>query len=146
VLLRVIIPLVLLSLAFAPAPLPRSPRAHRQRRDDLAALQGEWVAVWTMLNNNVKRREADYVVTIKGRTLSHLFGGQASATWAIDPDPRHAPPRLNQRSKTTVLLSIYRLEGDTLTLCWRNDLKDNTWPVDFYGGAGIGVTFYRRKR
>jgi uncharacterized protein (TIGR03067 family) len=141
--LRVILPLVLLSLAFAPAPLPKTPRG--QRPDDLARLQGEWVAVRETIGGH-QFPVRDQVTTISGRTLRHVIRGQVTATWTIDPDPRRAPPRMNQRWKGELLLSIYRLEGDTLTISWQNGDNAAGWPVDFEGGAGIGVASYRRKR
>jgi hypothetical protein len=144
---RVILPLiVLLSLAFAPAPLPKNPRA-QQRTDDLARLQGEWLEVRTRIGD-LNCSVGDHVMVVSGRALSHVIRGKVSITWYIDPDPRHVPPRLNQRRQGDgyLLLSIYRLEGDTLTVSWQNENDAAGWPVDFKGGQGIGVSSYRRKR
>jgi hypothetical protein len=44
------------------------------------------------------------------------------------------------------LPAIYRLEGDALTLSWRDFDTDKGPPVDFNGGPGIGVIEFRRKK
>jgi uncharacterized protein (TIGR03067 family) len=143
--LRAILPLVLLSLAFAPAPLPKS-RPAQQRSNDLARLQGEWVAVRERIGD-LDCPVDGHVMTISGRTLRHVIRGKVTATWTINPDPRRAPPRMNERSQDGyLLLSIYRLEGDTLTVSWQNENDAAGWPVDFKGGTGIRVTCFRRKR
>jgi hypothetical protein len=40
--------------------------------------------------------------------------------------------------------SIYKLEGDTLTVCWKRDMQE--LPTDFVGGAGTGCTLVTLKK
>jgi uncharacterized protein (TIGR03067 family) len=132
-------------LAFAPAPFPRR---SRPVTGDLKALQGEWV--WT----KGTLAGGDFVMdtsslSVSGRTLTHLTRGQATARWAAELDTAKEPKRLDCRHLETgrlAVLQIYRLEGDTLTLCWRNDESENGRPIDFEGGVGLGTSVYKRKK
>jgi uncharacterized protein (TIGR03067 family) len=62
---------------------------------------------------------------ISGGCLRYRRNGAVISVWAIKVDPRFRPARLDMRGavakdrRRPVFLGVYRLEGDTLTICVR---------------------------
>lgn len=139
-----IVPLAVLCLAFAPAPLPRKDRGSAEVAA-LKLLQGEWIQVKSKIGTADVRGNND-TMSIAGRTVTYLTGGQATAIWNCRIDTTRVPTQLAYYEKGQLLLVIYRLDGDTLTMSWQNDGNARGRPVDFEGGPGIGVSVYQRKK
>jgi uncharacterized protein (TIGR03067 family) len=121
---RLALPLMLAlpSLAFVPAPFPKQSRPGGAAAE-LALLQGEWVPVRTTLDGGEVADQGGQVMVVSGRELTHLYRGKVTAAWTIDPDAAARPRRLDLRGRhqgrEVSLLQIYRVEGDSLTVCRR---------------------------
>jgi uncharacterized protein (TIGR03067 family) len=137
-----VLPLAVLGLAFAPAPLPR-----QDRRTDLEKLQGEWVTVSSVLEGGVQtfRPNEDRVV-FKGDQLSFVIGGSVSARWTVRLGSAQKLRTLDLRGDraTDFILGIYQLEGDKLTICNRNMSGSTERPTDFVGRQGVWLHVYKR--
>jgi uncharacterized protein (TIGR03067 family) len=141
---RVILLLVVLSVAFAPAPFPKP-----NRQTDLEKLQGEWVTVKSVLEGDeVKLTPGRDTAVFKGDQISFVTGGTVSARWTITLGPAQQPRTLDLRGAgaTNFILGIYRLEGDTLTLCNRNLAGGKDRPGDFTGRKGVWLAVYKRSK
>jgi uncharacterized protein (TIGR03067 family) len=134
---RVLPLLGVLCLSFAPAPEP----------NDLQQLQGEWVPVSSVLEGGTVTIEPDKdILVFKGRRLSFVSRGTASARWTVILGPSRKPKTIDLRGDdpTDSVLGIYRLEGDTLTIC--NGNSDGARPADFVGRRGVWLAVYKRSK
>jgi uncharacterized protein (TIGR03067 family) len=126
------------SLAFAPAPFPRS--AQREGGDDLKKLQGTWVR--TSLNGKPENVTAH----VKGDRM--LYDSKDDA-WVITLDTSHKPKRVDfvRVDGKMNFRGVYRLEGDTFTYSLLMNVNDADRPLDFEAtrpGAWVGV--YKRQK
>jgi uncharacterized protein (TIGR03067 family) len=135
-----------LSLAFAPAPLPKPDTG----KDDLRKMQGEWVRVRYTL--------AGRAVGVDNSTITiannHLRYGSTPGVdeWILTLEYRKKPQVFDIRSlargSRKVFRGIYRLEGDTLTVLSRDSPAEGGRPTDF-DASRPGVyaeVFHRKKR
>ncbi len=103
-----------LSLAFAPAPLPRPPRA----KAVLAQLQGELRRV-SYVQYGQEHEPSGIRVVLVGDRLRYSARGTVTAEYAVTLDPASSPPHFDRRDTAApgrILLGVYHLEGDTLTV------------------------------
>jgi uncharacterized protein (TIGR03067 family) len=122
--------LAALALGFAPAPPPR-PKKAPTSEGDLKALSGKWRRTSLMLNG--KRHgeiPGSVVVTVKGDVLSF---GSPGDTWKVALDATKAPRRLDCTNVTggNTYWGVYRLDGDSFTLCWRSGATEADRPAGF---------------
>jgi uncharacterized protein (TIGR03067 family) len=113
-LLRFLSSLSLFTLAFAAGCVSQTPL-----EKDTAALQGSWklVKLESSGDRNPSKTEMDGVrLTFKGNQMVFSFEVKVYyGTYTIDPEK--TPKRLNLIGKDFGTMTIYRLEGDTLTIC-----------------------------
>jgi uncharacterized protein (TIGR03067 family) len=107
-----------LSLAFAPAPLPKPD----SNKVDLKAMQGKWTRTLLVMGGSTTRqaRGAEVTVTLKGDRMEF----SASDVWKLTLDAKARPRRIGLRGAVPrvakhLFLGVYRLEGDKLTICCR---------------------------
>jgi uncharacterized protein (TIGR03067 family) len=111
--------LVLSSLAFAPAPLPRR-QAPDRGAADLEAMQGSWVLSYAHkdgVREDVSRRA---VWAIEGDALTTSLDGKKGSSLFIKLDGGTSPRSLDllsARDAKDPTPGRYSLEGDTLTAC-----------------------------
>jgi uncharacterized protein (TIGR03067 family) len=140
----VLTPLVLMTLAFAPAPQPKA--KPDTTATDLKRLQG----VWALVSSTADVRSAatsEITVCIEGKKMSFAFDGRPTMAWSFTLDGRPALPRLDRGEirapMNGALRGIYRLDGDTLTLHSRRGPR----PDDFSGkGEGVIVEVFKRRK
>jgi uncharacterized protein (TIGR03067 family) len=131
-----------LAVAFAPAPLPR--RGQPSLSDELKRLQGTWVRESHHLEGLPLSAGPEYTVEIEGDRLRCVHSGKMTAEWRLLLDPKDRGIFDLQSKDGSIVLGIYRLEGDTLTHCYRNSGAE-TRPVDFTPRAGVGVEVMRKR-
>lgn len=128
-----------LSLGLAPAPflkpdVPPTPEA------EWKALRGEWVMV-SMIDEGVARpvRWGAHVRAFAPGRLTIYCDGKLNnqMTLALELDKRPKRMRFGGR-----YLSIYKVEGDTLTEC---NAGGRPPPADFRPGRGACVLVFKRK-
>jgi uncharacterized protein (TIGR03067 family) len=123
----VLLLLAVCCLAFAPAPLPRAQR----RAAALPSMEGEW------------RSDRPMLVT-----ATHLtFGGASDPPYCKVAMDRAARPAtfdlLSLRDGEAMWLGVYKVEGDTLTICYNQALYGR--PTGFDGpGKGQHTEVFRR--
>jgi uncharacterized protein (TIGR03067 family) len=118
-----------LSLAFAPAPRPKL----NASKDDLAKMQGQWVRTSLTINGKKHDEPQGCAVTIKGDVLAFPSPDDA---WKLTIDATKKPKWIDSRRVKPAgsigpFWGVYRLEGDTLTICWREDANVTDRPADF---------------
>src|SRR5947207_14829 len=109
--------LVLLSVAFAPAPLPRR-GAPADAAADLAAMQGEWVLDHS--HSGGMRTPADEQQTVwlfEGDAVTTYWGGRRASRFSVRLDRRQRPGAIDVRQGAALVPGRYGLSGDTLTVC-----------------------------
>src|SRR5262245_57450623 len=109
--------LAVLSLAFAPAPLPR-----KERANDLDRLRGEWTLV-SMTVRGFSDPAAPDAAIIEGGRITYFKGGRVASVWTLSVGTRSAPRRCVMRgpgdTQRLVAAGVYALDGDVLTMCYR---------------------------
>src|SRR5262245_18186110 len=110
--------------------------------DDLKTLQGTWTV--TSLTMDGERMDADAVsgaqIVVKGRAFTSLGkGGEYGGT--IDLDQKKSPKRFDLlitagHAAGTRHLGIYRLDGDTWSMCLAT--RGDTRPRTFSARPGTG--------
>jgi uncharacterized protein (TIGR03067 family) len=108
---------------FAAVVLIAAGRPLNDEKKELDKFQGEWKMVSLEQQGKTAPDDVvkDYVLTVKGDQWVVSSGGKAAepATIKIDPtkDPKTIDLTRKVGDKETVSRGIYKLEGDTLTLC-----------------------------
>jgi uncharacterized protein (TIGR03067 family) len=114
---------------------------------DLKALQGEWVVVAESLNGSpIRPPRGSYTVVFEGNRSTCLAGKEVTARWEVTLDPAKEPKRMDEKAGDKSLAEIYRLDGDTLTVAFRNHWNDPRRPTDFEPRDGIGIYVLARKK
>src|SRR5262245_25600457 len=135
-----------LSASAAPAPQPK------RAKSDLDRLQGEWKSAADENGEVVRLAVAGKQIRV--RIESKFVSLELDAEIALDPkaDPKRIDVREVHLRTQEIRHSwnergcrgIYRLTGDTLTICLT--YGPNGWPADFTIEAGHLVTFTRSKK
>jgi uncharacterized protein (TIGR03067 family) len=140
---RLLLLAALASLAFAPVPKPKP----RPPRNDLEALQGRWYRVSLIIKGEWhKERPGAVAPTIKDNLMAY---GARGDTWDFTLDPKKSPKRIDFRNTTHrgSYQGVYKLEGDTLTICWREGEKEADRPADFDPRQkNVWLHVYKRKK
>jgi uncharacterized protein (TIGR03067 family) len=119
---RVLLLIVVLTLAFAPAPFPKQRRPD-DSQGDVQALQGKWA----------DQLADSAFITISGGRMVYTSDYSWKFTLNANATPRRIEaiglgPRLAGKARR----GIYRLEKDKLTICWRRgSVAKPDWPVSF---------------
>lgn len=130
--------LLLASLAFAPAPLPRRDREKAQ--DDLVRIQG----VWDRISHNGQPGPRS-VVEVKGDVWIAVVHGHS---WRFKFDQTARPRRVELvsiESPNSYYIGVYKFEGDTFTYSLRVNAKEEQRPLDFDLHQPHVSVFVRRK-
>ncbi|MBY0228494.1 MAG: hypothetical protein K2W96_04360 [Gemmataceae bacterium] len=138
---RCVLLLAFLSLGFAPLPFPKPPKPAGDGLT-LEALQGKWERVKLLIDNAPRAGEKH--VTIAGGVMAYATPGDH---WRLEFDPGPGT-RTYTKTNTTSGSKGYglcRLEGDTLTMCFRDGGDESIRPTSF-DPAQKGVWFQVYKR
>jgi uncharacterized protein (TIGR03067 family) len=138
-----------LSLAFAPAPFPKAVRT-RDARADLQALQGTWERTelysW---GERIHETPGHVTLVVTGDSATFFSGGNGQTNWTIVLDSSRRPAEIDLRrrgySEPYVLRGVYRLEGDTFTVCYRGHGDDRPTDFDRDREKKVYFTVYKRK-
>jgi uncharacterized protein (TIGR03067 family) len=143
---RAALALVLLPLLAAADPAPDA----KQEADKL---QGEWTMVSLETRGRKSTDEAvkGYRLTIRGDRWEVTRGGAAAGgdiTFKLDPskDPKEIDLVTKSRGAESVSRGIYKLEGDTLTLCRTQGTADRPKEFKTTPEAGVLVVWKRDKK
>jgi uncharacterized protein (TIGR03067 family) len=139
----------LLALGFAPAPLPKPDPS----RIDLNEIQGQWIRVGcTVAGVSIRDPLQVTEVEVAGDRMKYAGPGVSTPQWTILLDARKKPKVLDVTGsdgaeKGVTYWGVYRLEGDTLTLCARKGGSPSVRPRDFAGtDQGVIVEVFKRRK
>jgi len=120
-----------------PKSLSQAPKSHKM------LLQGEWKFVSIESMVNIPRRAEEQHVTIKNdewiRVSSRNF-----MLYTFKIDASKSPKHFDLAAHTGVVwLGIYKLDGETLTIC-QSDTPGDERPTDFVRGPGRLIYVFKR--
>jgi uncharacterized protein (TIGR03067 family) len=130
----------------------------QDKKDDKkpAKLDGKYLLVGIEINGEKlpaeffdKTPEADRTVVIKDDKLLVTRGKkEQSITLKLDPSkkPAHITTTETKDGKTETMIGIYKLEGDTLTICGVDNGKDEDRPREFKTEKGSKVMMLTLKK
>jgi uncharacterized protein (TIGR03067 family) len=135
----------LLAAGFAPMPFPRPDPS----KEDLKKLQGEWHRVRHTISGGLRSESTSGItILIAGDRMKYAVDGKPAYEWVCTLDRKTRPMRFDRKrppgaASAVIFWGIYRLEGDTLTLCWH----DGERPIDFSETrAGAYTEVFERKK
>jgi uncharacterized protein (TIGR03067 family) len=150
-----ILPIVfaVLLLGFAPAPFPKRARP-QTAREALKDLQGGWVIVRRSLGGrDLTPAGNGMTAEVAGNRVCYYLERGARTEWAITLDITKVPrifdqKRVDRHGGECLLWGVYRLEGDTLTICYHSGQDPRVRPRSLEGTrpAEWLEVFKRRKR
>jgi len=113
------------------------------QQPDLDRIQGTWILVDFVSNG--KRATTDVRREIKGDALTDVVSGRVLKPVTLRLDESQVPKIWETESARGITLSIYKLEGDTLTICYplKRDLPTPTEFVSKTGGNTSLCVFKR---
>jgi uncharacterized protein (TIGR03067 family) len=142
---RVVLPFAVVLLMAADDPA-------KDAKKEKDRLQGEWTMV-SMETRGAKHSKDDvkkYKLTIKGDkwTVMNGLSTGPGRTFKIDPskDPKTLDLTIKVGDKEKVSQGIYKLEGDTLTVCRPEDNGERPKEFKTTVEAGILVVWKRAKK
>jgi uncharacterized protein (TIGR03067 family) len=150
----VVLGLVALGSATDLGAVPIRPPKKDAVKEEMKKLQGTWVLTALTRNGNGTPRveEWDFKLTIKGNKYTVKVGDRITLEGTIKIDPTKKPKVFEethttgpQKGKSSV--GIYKLAGDSLTLCLPETGKDNR-PTDFVSKPGTNheLTVFKREK
>jgi uncharacterized protein (TIGR03067 family) len=121
-----------LSLGFAPAPFPKPPKPDATK-DDLKKLQGTWLKVIAVPPGN---GEGQGRLVFSGERMRYSLVGAAVGEYTLTIDARKKQKVFDFKGigggvEGLTYRGIYRLERDTLTICYVRTNNERERPSDF---------------
>src|SRR5258708_22453680 len=130
-------------------PIPADTPKDADVKKDVEKFQGKWTVV--SIEENGKAAPADEVakfeVTIKGDLFTVKIKDEDNKEMTIKLDPAKKPPAIDlvpKNAKETTVLGIYKLDGDTLTICGTDEKKER--PTEFATRKGITTIVLKRAK
>ena len=142
---RVLPPLVVLCLGFAPAPVHRPDKIGPGD----TALRGEWVLV-SETHGGLEQAPRKQSLVFFRRHL-RLTGDAGTDRWELELDPASSPKAFDMRHESGPtkyrLKCVYRVDGDDLITCY-NINKHSIRPPDLSGKGGWSpcLQVFKRKK
>jgi uncharacterized protein (TIGR03067 family) len=136
-----------LAAGLAPIPPPK-PRRAPTAEEELKRLQGTWELVGAVVHGVRGGVSPDAVLVIKGDLASELRAGAVAGRWRLTLDPSKSPRAIDLKEDrgNSLLLGVYELEGDTLTLCYGSVGRAKGRPADLKARQGVCIEVLRRKK
>lgn len=105
-------------------------------------LQGDWIGKWLAEPSKEAGRQTTY--TFKGNVCSFETPSGTTGTFKFQIDDSHEPKHFDKLQRNNGLwLGIYKIEGDTLTICIGTQDKR---PTEFKAGENGGdLAVWKRK-
>jgi len=144
---KVALLLAAVALGFAPAPFPRPDR----NKDDLKEMRGDWAQVSLNVAGQ-GRTVGSYTLRIDGDRLTWLSEEKAFVAWAVTLDSRKKPKSINATGvegsvKGAAFVGVYKLEGDTLTICYIRSPGQREETAGFDPSKpGVWLEVFKRKK
>lgn len=120
-------------------------------KEEMAKFEGTWQLTSRIIEGKPMANDklADQTISVKGEQyIFHVGGITAELTFKVDPtkDPKTIDITYTKGTyKGRTLQGIYKIEGDTLTMC-RAIEPDEKRPTDFTAKEGSGRTLLVCKR
>ena len=117
-------------------------------KTELEKFQGKWVPVSTTIDgkaldeDEIKHRS----LVFKGEKMTLLYKDKERGTASLKIDPSKSPAQIDTTGedgprKGETLKGIYKIDGDTLTICVGKDR-----PTEFASKPGSGTQLFVHKR
>jgi uncharacterized protein (TIGR03067 family) len=139
---------ICLSLAFAPAPFPKPDPS----KDDPKKIQGQWMRIRYTQGAYTEEGPTGSVITVTGQRLKYEQSNTQIGDYTFALDTKKKPKVLDFTciagvAKGLVYRGLYRLEGDTLTLCYRQSAAESDRPTAFDASKeGVVISVYKRQK
>ena len=140
-----VLPVLLLVTASVCADVPKDTEVKK----DLEKLQGKWTVA--SIDENGKSAPAEevakYEITIKNDLFTIKVKDEATKQLRFKLDPSQKPAVIDltpNDKKEKNVLGIYKIDGDTLTICATDENKER--PTEFSATKGVALLVLKRAK
>jgi uncharacterized protein (TIGR03067 family) len=120
------------------APAPKEPP-----KAEPASIVGEWLLESYVQGGKVNEKRGGMHFTFDGKTVAVREEGDKAIEYTLDPKAK--PAHIDLSAGKEAIPGIYKIEGDTLTICFSKGGKADR-PTEFVSSDGTAVVLMTLKR
>jgi uncharacterized protein (TIGR03067 family) len=134
-----------LSLAYAPAPFPKPDPT----KEEMKKLQGTWLKVRSV---PAGLGENQGMLVFTAERMRYSVSGEMTGEYALTLNAKKKPKVFDFKGVGGLVVGgvyrgIYRLDGDTLTICYVTSRNESDRPTDFdTNKGGVILSVYKRQK
>jgi uncharacterized protein (TIGR03067 family) len=109
-------------------------------------LIGQWVCTARTYNGEASDLDPCAWEFAAGGKLIRRIKDREPAEWRFTADPAKSPPRIDWTDGEDPVAAIYKVDGDTLTLCYCHTAADRPTRFDSPKGAHLVLLTFKRAK
>jgi uncharacterized protein (TIGR03067 family) len=114
--------------------------------ESVKPLIGRWVCTARTYNGEASDLDPCTWEFAAGAKLIRRMTDRWPAEWRFTADPAKSPPQIDWKDGEDTVAAIYKVDGDTLTLCYCHTANDRPTRFDSPKGAHLVLLSFKRAK